>query len=101
LMRAVAAYSRRREIGLANNNEEEELTHRANESTLKELDVDRKRLVDKLKRARRTLADQHDKLKVMQTAKGKKDHSIESKMFKMLKNIGIELSSYHGGSLNG
>jgi hypothetical protein len=72
LMRAVAAYSRRREIGLANNNEEEELTHRANESTLKELDVDRKRLVDKLKRARRTLADQHDKLKVMQTAKGEK-----------------------------
>ncbi len=37
----------------------------------------------------------------MQMAKGKKDHSIESKMVKMLKNIGIELSSYHGSSLNG
>jgi hypothetical protein len=37
----------------------------------------------------------------MQTAKGKKEHSIESKMSKMLKYIGVELSSYHGGSLNG
>jgi hypothetical protein len=37
----------------------------------------------------------------MQTAKGKKEHSIESKMFKMLKDIGVELSLYHGGLLNG
>ncbi len=47
------------------------------------------------------MADQHLKLKVMQTAKGKKEHSIESKMFKMLKDIGVELSSYHGKLLNG
>jgi hypothetical protein len=78
-MQAVAAYSRQREIGLANNNKEEELTHRENESTLKELDVDCKRLVDKLKRARHTLADQHDKLKVMQTAKGKKITALSQK----------------------
>lgn len=57
LMRAVVAYSRQHEIGLANNNEEEELTHRTNESTLKELDIDCKHLVDKLKRACHTLAD--------------------------------------------
>jgi hypothetical protein len=57
-------------------------------------------LVEKLKKARRMLSDQQLKLKVMQTAKGKKEHSVESKMFKMLKGIGIELSSYHGGSLN-
>jgi hypothetical protein len=78
-MRAVAAYSRQREIVLANHNKQDELTHRANESTLKELDVYCNRLVDKLKRARCTLADQQLKLKVMQTAKGKKEHSIESK----------------------
>ena len=34
-------------------------------------------------------------------AKGKKEHSVESKMFRVLKKIGVELSSYHGGSLNG
>ncbi len=86
---------------LENNSEQDELTHRANELTLKELDVYRNPLVDKLKRAHRTLADQQLKLKVMQTAKGKKEHSIASKIFKMLKDIGVELSSYHGGSLNG
>jgi hypothetical protein len=100
-MRAVAAYSRRREIVLANNNDQDELTHCANESTLNNLNIDRNCLVEKLRRARRTLADQQLKLKVMQMAKGKKEHSIESKMFKMLKDIGVELSSYHGRSLNG
>jgi len=27
--------------------------------------------------------------------------SIETKVFKVLKEIGVEISSYHGGSLNG
>jgi hypothetical protein len=27
--------------------------------------------------------------------------SIDTKVFKVLKEIGVELSSYHGGSLNG
>ncbi len=58
LMRAVAAYSRRREIVSANYNEQDKLTHRANESTLKELDVYCNHLVDKLKRTRHLLADQ-------------------------------------------
>jgi hypothetical protein len=100
-MQAVAAYSRRREIVLANNNELDELTHRANELTWNNLNIDCNHLVEKLRRARRTLADQQLKLKIMQTAKEKKEHSIESKMFKMLKDIGVELSSYHGGWLNG
>jgi hypothetical protein len=56
-MRAVAAYSKRREMVLPNNNEQEELTHRIKESTLKDLDVHRNRLVKILKRARRLLAD--------------------------------------------
>ena len=101
LMRAVAAYSKRHEMVLMNNNEQEELTHRINESTLKDINVHRNRLVKKLKRARRTLADQQLKLKAIETAKGKTEYSVEKKMFKLLKNVGVELSSYHGGSLNG
>ena len=70
-MRAVAAYSKRRKMVLMNNNEQEELTHRINESTLKDLNIHRNNLVEKLKRARRTLADQQLKLKAIETAKGK------------------------------
>jgi hypothetical protein len=86
LMRAVAAYSKRREMVLMNNNEQEELTHRINESTLKNLNVHRNHLVKKQKRARRTLADQQLKLKAIETAKGKTEYSVETKMFKLLKN---------------
>ncbi len=101
LIRAVAAYSGRREIMLANINEEAEVTHRANESLLADLNLYRTCLIEKLKKARRTLSDQQLKLKVMQMANGKKEHSIERKIFKTLKDIGVELSSYHGESLNG
>jgi hypothetical protein len=101
LLRVVAAYSRRREIMLANIDEEAEVTHRANESLLADLNLNCTRLVENLKKARRTLSDQQLKLKVMQTAKGKKEHSVERKMLKTLKDIGIELSSYHGGLLTG
>ena len=48
-MRAVAAYSKRREMVLMNNNEQEELTHRINESMLKDLNVHRNRLAEKIK----------------------------------------------------
>jgi hypothetical protein len=58
LLWAVAAYSRGREIVLANINEEAKVTHRANESLLADLNLYRTRLVKKLKRARRTLSDQ-------------------------------------------
>jgi hypothetical protein len=101
LMRVVAAYWRGHEIMLANINEEANLTHRANESLLADLNLYCTCLVKKLKKAGRTLSDQQLKLKVMQTAKGKKEHSIERKMFKTLKDIGVELSLFHGGSLNG
>jgi len=56
---------------LTNNNEQEELTHRINESTLTDLNIHRNRLVKKLKRARRMLADQQLKLKAIESAKGK------------------------------
>ncbi len=101
LMRAVAAYSTQREMVLMNNNEQEELIHRINESTLKDLNVHRNHLVQKLKRASRTLADQQLKLKAIETTKGKTEYSVETKMFNLLKNVGVALSSYHWGSLNG
>ena len=100
-MGAVATYSTRCEMVLMNNNEQEELTHRVNESMLKDLNVYRNCLVKKLKRACRTLADQQLKLKAIETTKGKTEYSVETKMFKLLKNVGVELSSYNGGSLNG
>jgi hypothetical protein len=37
----------------------------------------------------------------MRTSKVKDQQSIETKIFKVLKEIGVELSSYHGGILNG
>ncbi len=101
LTRAVAAYLRQREIMLANINKEAKVTHRANESLLANLNLYCTCLLQKLKKACHTLSDQQLKLKVMQTAKGKKEHNVERKMFKMLKDIGVELSSYHGELLNG
>ncbi len=57
--------------------------------------------VEKLVKARRMVSDQQLKLKTMRTSKLKDQHSIETKIFKVLKEIGVELSSYHGGNLNG
>jgi hypothetical protein len=85
---------------LANINKEAKVNHRANESLLADLNLYHTCLVEKLKRSHHTLSDQQLKLKVVQTAKGQKEQSIETNMFKMLKDIGVELSSYHGGSLN-
>ena len=58
-------------------------------------------MVNKLKKVRRTLADHQAKLKEMRRVKIRGQQSIDTKAFKMLKEIGVELSSYHGGSLNG
>jgi hypothetical protein len=58
-------------------------------------------MVHKLDKARKTLADQQLKLKAMRTNKVKGQLSIETKVFKELNDIGVELSSYNGGSLNG
>jgi hypothetical protein len=37
----------------------------------------------------------------MQSSKATSANSLESEVFKILKGIGVEQSSYHGGSLNG
>lgn len=61
----------------------------------------RDQVAEKIKKARKQLTDQQNKLKDIRRAKVKKPDSIETKMFKVLKEIGVELSAYHGGSLNG
>ncbi len=104
LIRTVATYCKRREVMVASGemlNNKQESTHKMNESTLKDLKELCNRIVKTLDKARNTLADQQLKLKVMQTNKVKIQQSIETQIFKVLKEIGVELSSYHGGSLNG
>jgi hypothetical protein len=61
----------------------------------------KRHFADKLERARKKMNDQQLKLKGMQAAKVKDQKSIETSMFKVLKEIGVELSAFHGGSLNG
>jgi hypothetical protein len=104
LIRTVATYCKPCEVMVASGemlNNEQESTHKMNESTLKDLREFRNQIVKKLDKARTILADQQLKLKVMQTNKTKSQQSIETKIFKVLQEIGVELSSYHGGILNG
>jgi hypothetical protein len=80
--------------------------------TLKQTNADEERLnaledyrhktfVDVLTKTHKKVIEQLDKLKQIRSLKVKAPGSIETKMFKVLKTIGVELSSYHGGSLNG
>ncbi len=67
------------------------------ETNLRTLDEFRNReFVEMISKARKMLTDQKLKLKTLID-----QQSIETKIFKVLKKIGVELSSYHGGSLNG
>jgi hypothetical protein len=68
LMKTVATYRKRREVMVASGemlNNEQESTHKTNESALKELKDFCNRMVHKLDKARNTLADQQLKLKAM------------------------------------
>jgi hypothetical protein len=82
-------------------NHEEVNTYKANVMKLKHLQDFCNGIVVKLKKACRTLADKQAKLKEMRQTKVRGQQSTETKVFKVLKEIGVELSSYHGGSLNG
>ena len=85
----------------ANANADETNTE-TDEINLRRLDEFRNRqFVEKISKARKMLTDQKLKLKTMRTSKVKDQQSIETKIFKVFKEIGVELSSYHGGSLNG
>jgi hypothetical protein len=59
----------------------------------------RNEIVQKLNKTHRKFVEQQSKLGELRRAKVRGEHSIKTKIFKVLKNIGIELSSYHGGSL--
>ena len=87
----------------ANANTDTDATNtETDEINLRTLDEFRNRVfVKKLSKARKMVTDQQLKLKTMRTSKVKDQQSIETKIFKVLKEIGVELSSYHGGSLNG
>jgi hypothetical protein len=75
------------------------MTDQINLNTLQEFR--KSTFADKLQKARKTLASQQGKLKEMRRTKVRGQLSIETKVFRVLKEIGVELSSYHGGSLNG
>ncbi len=79
-------------------NEEEVRTHELNLNNLKKLQDLHNGIAVKLKNARRTLAEGQAE---MCRVKVGGQHSIEAKIFSVLKEIGVELRSYHGGSLNG
>ena len=81
--------------------DEREVTYHSNVIELKKIQAVRDSIVNKLKKARRSLAEQQTKLHDMRKVKVRGQQSIETKVFKVLKEIGVELSSYHGGSLNG
>jgi hypothetical protein len=78
------------------------ITHMQDINELKCLQEFRKKTyVDKLQKARFTLGEQQLKLRAARSVKVRSQDSIETKMLKVLKSIGVELTSYHGGSLNG
>jgi hypothetical protein len=58
-------------------------------------------MVEKLEKACCVLANQQANLKEMRQAKVRGQQRTETKVFKVLKEIGVKLSSYHGRSLNG
>ena len=71
-MKTVATYRKHCEVMVASGvmlNNEQEITHKTNESTLKELNDFRNRMVQKLDMARNTLSNQQLKLKAMRTNK--------------------------------
>ncbi len=110
LTKKVAAYKRRwGQIGIAaaggdsaNVDDKQERAHIKDHIDLNTLQEFRKcTFADKLQKALKMLASQQGKLKEMQRAKVRGRQSIETKVFRVLKEIGVKLSSYHGGSLNG
>ena len=81
------------------NDDEEVRTHELNMNKLKNLQDLRNGIIKKLKKARRALIEQQAKLKEMHREKVRGQQSIKTKVFRVLKEIGVKLSSYHGGEL--
>jgi hypothetical protein len=58
-------------------------------------------MVKKLKEAQSLFTEIEKVLRAMQSFKTTSTNSLESEVFRILKGIGVEQSSYHCGSLNG
>jgi hypothetical protein len=98
---AVAAHHKRRWLIVATEEDNDDGTYHSNMLQFNNLKKIRDGFINKLKKAHRTLADQQTKLKKMRQSKVRGQLSIETKVFRVLKEIGVELSSYHKGSMNG
>ena len=68
---------------------------------IKPLVAIRHKLTDRLQGTRTLLTENEKAYRAMQSSKASSRSSLESAVFKILKRIGVEQSSYHGGSLNG
>jgi hypothetical protein len=104
LRHAVATHQKHQPWLVAASEEEsnkQEVTYHSNMIQLKNLQVVWDAIVDKLRKACRTLAEQQTLLKEMQNVKARGQASVEMKVFWVLKEIGVKLSSYHGESFNG
>ncbi len=103
LQRAVTTHQKRRRLIVASQEEsdEREVTYHSNVIQLNKLQAFCDAIVNKLKKARCTLAKQQTKLNKMRKGKVRRQSSIKTKVFAVLKEITVELSSYHGGSFNG
>jgi hypothetical protein len=101
LKRTTATKRKRQRLIVVSKDDEQAVTDTSNMTDLNHLQNIRDGMVKKLAKARRTLTNQQDKLMEISKSKARQQESIETQMFKVLKEIGVELSSYHGGSLNG
>ena len=88
-------------IVVSKDDEQQAVSYNSNMIKLGQLQKVRDGIVKKLEKARSKLTDQQTKLMEMRKSKVGQQDSIETKVFKVLKEVGVELSSYHGGSLNG
>jgi len=68
---------------------------------LEPLATERGVITGNLKRTRAYLKELTIKLKSFRKVRKKSDVGLETKMFRVLKSIGVELTRYHGGSLMG
>ena len=73
----------------------------AMEDELKPLLNERNKIAEKLVQTRRIISATNNNLRDVQTSKAKSSDSLETKLFCLLKEVGVELTRYYGGSLNG
>ncbi len=74
---------------------------KSKEEQIKPLLAKWQKIGESLKVTRNLLTKKEKALCSMQSSKATSRNSLESQVFKILKGVGVEQSSYHGGSLNG